>query len=50
MEYGTWISSAFYTNFCLGIGILPTLALDYVIAVYPLLLTIISYLLIVLEL
>ena len=38
----------FYSDFCLGIGILPTLALDYAIAVYPLLLVVISYLLIVL--
>jgi uncharacterized membrane protein (Fun14 family) len=38
----------FYSDLCLGIGILPTLALDYAIAVYPLLLMIISYLLIVL--
>ena len=36
----------FYSDLCLGIGILPTLALDYAIAVYPLLLMIISYLLI----
>ena len=28
----------FYSDLCLGIGILPTLALDYVVAVYPLLL------------
>ena len=34
----------FYSDFCLGIGILPTLALDYAIAVYPLLLITISYL------
>ena len=38
----------FYSDLCLGIGILPTLALDYAIAVYPLLLMIISYLLIAL--
>ena len=38
----------FYTDLCLGIGILPTLALDYVIAVYPLFLMIITYILIVL--
>ena len=37
-----------YLNISLGIGILPTLALDYVVAVYPLLLMIIFYLLIVL--
>ena len=35
-------------DLCLGIGILPTLALDYAIAFYPFLLMIISYLLIVL--
>ena len=49
--YGVWnldFFRPFYTDFCLGIGILPTLALDYVIAVYPLLLMIIAYLLIVL--
>ncbi len=38
----------FYSDLCLGIGILPTLALDYVIGLYPLLLMIISYLLITL--
>ena len=38
----------FYSDFCLGIGTLPTLALDYAIAVYPLFLMIITYLLIVL--
>ena len=49
--FGIWnldFSRPFYSHLCLGIGILPTLALDYVIAVYPLLLMIISYLLIVL--
>ena len=49
--YGIWnldFFRPFYSDLCLGIGILPTLALDYVIAVYPLLLMIISYLLIVL--
>ena len=49
--YGIWNLDFFrlyYADLCLGIGILPTLALDYVIAVYPLLLMIISYLLIVL--
>jgi hypothetical protein len=35
-------------DLCLGIGILPTLALDYAMAVYPLLLVLVSYLLIVL--
>ena len=49
--YGIWsldFFRPFYSDLCLGIGALPTLALDYVIAVYPLLLMIISYLLIVL--
>ena len=49
--YGIWnldFFRPFYSDLCLGIGILPTLALDYAIAVYPLLLMIISYLLIVL--
>ena len=49
--YGIWnldFFRPFYSDLCIGIGILPTLALDYVIAVYPLLLMIISYLLIVL--
>ena len=49
--YGIWnldFFIPFYSDFCLGIGILPTLALDYLIAVYPLLLMIITYLLIVL--
>ena len=49
--FGIWnldFSRPFYSHLCLGIGILPTLALDYVIAVYPLLLMIITYLLIVL--
>ena len=47
--YGIWnldFARPFYTNLCLGTGILPTLALDYAIAVYPLLLTIVSYVLI----
>ena len=39
----------FYSDLCLGIGILPTLTLDYAIAVYPLLLMIITYLLITLH-
>ena len=49
--YGIWnldFCRPFYSDLCLGIGILPTLALDYVIAVYPLLLMIITYLLVVL--
>ena len=47
--YGIWnldFFKAFYSDLCLGIGILLTLALDYVIAVYTLLLMIITYLLI----
>ena len=50
--YGIWnldFFRPFYSDLCLGIGILPTLALDYVIAVYPLLLITISYLLIFLH-
>ena len=49
--YGVWnldFFRPFYSNLCLGIGILPTLALDYAIAVYPLLLMVLTYLLIVL--
>ena len=49
--YGMWNLDFFrpyYSDLCLGIGILPTLALDYAIAVYPLLLMMISYLLITL--
>ena len=49
--YGIWnldFFRAFYDDFCLGIGILPTLALDYVIAVYPLFLMMITYFLITL--
>ena len=36
----------FYSDICLGIDLLPTLVLDYVIAVYPLLLMATTYLLI----
>ena len=36
----------FYSDICLGIGFLPTLALDYAIAVYPLLLMVVIYLLV----
>ena len=46
--YGVWnfdFFRAFYSDICLGIDFLPTLALDYVIAVYPLLLMAITYLL-----
>ena len=39
----------FYSDICLGIDPLPTIALDYAIAVYPLLLMVITYLLIVLH-
>ena len=49
--YGMWnmdFFRSFYSDFCLGIGILPALALDYAIAIYPLFLMIVSYLLIVL--
>ena len=38
----------FYSDISLGMGPLPTIALDYAIALYPLLLMIITYLLIVL--
>ena len=47
--YGIWnfdFFRNFYSDICLGIGFLPTLALDYVIAVYPLLLMAITYLLV----
>ena len=49
--YGIWnldFFRPFYSDICLGMGTLPTLALDYAIALYPLLLVIITYLLIVL--
>ena len=49
--YGIWnfdFFRPFYSDLCLGIGILPTLALDYVIAVYPLFLMMITYFLITL--
>ena len=49
--YGIWnldFFRPFYSDICLGMGPLSTLALDYVIAVYPLLLMVITYLLIVL--
>ena len=38
----------FYSDLCLGLDILPTLTIDYTIAVYPFLLMAVSYLLIVL--
>ena len=47
--YGIWnldFFRPFYSDICLRIGSLPTLALDYIIAVYPILLMIITYLLI----
>ena len=50
--YGVWnldFFRTFYSDLCLGLDVLPTLALDYVIAVYPLLLMIITYLLVVLH-
>ena len=50
--YGIWnwdFFRPFYSDLCLGIDILPTLALDYAIAVYPLLLMAVTYLLIVLH-
>ena len=49
--FGLWnldFFRLFYSDICLGIGILPTLALDYAIAVYPLILIEISYFLVVL--
>ena len=49
--YGIWsldFFRPFYTDLCLGIGTLPAIALDYVIAAYPLILTFITYLLIAL--
>ena len=49
--FGVWnldFFRPFYSDVCLGIGILPTLALDYAIAVYPLILIAISYFLVVL--
>ena len=36
----------FFENICLNLGTLPTLALDYIIAIYPLILIIITYFLI----
>lgn len=38
--YGVWnldFFRPFYSDICLGIGVLPTLALDYLIAIFPLL-------------
>ena len=50
--YGIWnldFFRPFYSDLCLGTNTLPTLALDYLIAVYPLLLIILSHLLITLN-
>ena len=50
--YGVWnldFFRSFYFDLCLGLDVLPTLALDYAIAAYPLLLMIITYLLVVLH-
>ena len=47
--YGIWnldFFRPFYSDICLGIGLLPTLALDYAIAVYPFILMAISSLLV----
>ena len=50
--FGIWnldfFRSFYNSDLCLGIGILPTLALDYAIAVFPFFLMIITYLLITL--
>jgi len=49
--YGIWnldFARLFYSDICLGVGVLPTLALDYAVAVYPLLLMGITYFLVVL--
>ena len=45
--YGIWnmdFFRPFYNKLCLGTEILPTLALDYVIALYPLLIVITYFL------
>ena len=44
--YGIWnldFFRPFYSDICLGMGPLPTIALDYLIAVYPLFLMVITY-------
>ena len=49
--FGVWnldFFRPFYSDICLGIGTLPTLALDYAIAVYPLILIAFSYFLVIL--
>lgn len=47
--YGIWsldFFRAFLPNICLNLGMLPAMALDYVIAIYPLALIVITYFLI----
>ena len=47
--YGIWnldFFREFYTDICLDVSVLTILALDYAVAIYPLLLTVISYFLI----
>ena len=47
--FGIWnldFFRPFYSDLCLGLGILPTLALDYVVAVYPFFLIIATYFLV----
>ena len=50
--FGMWnldFFRPFYSDLCLGMGVLPVLALDYAIALYPLLLMIVTYQLTVLH-
>ena len=50
--YGIWnldFFRPFYSDLCLGLDVLPTLALDYAVALYPILLMIITYLVVVLH-
>ena len=50
--YGIWnldFFRPFYSDLCLGIGALPILALEYVVALYPLFLMLITYFLIALH-
>ena len=52
LVYGIWNLDFFrplYSDLCLRIGVLPTLALDYAVAVYPLLLITLTYFLITLH-
>ena len=47
--YGIWNLDFFrpyYSSFCLGIGVLPTIAIEYAIGVYPLVFIALTYLLI----